>query len=150
MTTANFVTRGGSSCESAAGLAKHGTNDDNLLTANAVVYAIDGKAYSLAAQTEIVTGVLAEQAADTTCYYVLGVDSAGAETQYKGVERFTYQVTDNVGTLRMPTLPEGITAIGYYKVVTVAVPFIHGTTAFDASGVTTTFTDVSQLPGTIH
>lgn len=148
MTSVNaaYQIRGGTECKGVAGLAKHATTDDHLLTANAVDYSIDGKAYTKAAVADITPTTLAQQAADTTCLYVLTSNAAGTLAQVKGREVLTADLAVGSATLDFPPLPDAVCALGYYKVVTVAVTFINGTTDYDAAGVTTTFVDVVRLP----
>lgn len=149
MNNRDFFRRGGNKCRAKAGVAKHATNDQNLLTANAIVYSIDGKAYEKTATAEITTDALTQQAAGTSCMYVLAIDAAGTWTQLKGADILTKLVTDNVGTLKFPTLLTGTVAVAFYKVDAVNA-FTHGTTAFDASGVTTTFNDCAFLPAQVN
>jgi hypothetical protein len=111
-----------------------------------IVYSIGGVNYSAAALAdENVTadggyyGDTDVQAADTVCYYAITIDAAGAVRGYKGKD------------------DGGIEGLGHaadeccfcvIKVTTVAVTFQIGVTDYDASGVTSVFTDVSFLPAT--
>ena len=117
-----------------AGLAI-GTTKSLVQNANAVDFCINNMAYTKAATDDFfdLSG-LAVQAADTTLYYLMSIDSAGDDQVAVGT------------TGNLPAIPSGSCPVGYIKVVTVAVTFTPGTTLLDAAGVTVTYTNLSQLP----
>lgn len=121
------------------------TDANDLETNNALTFIIDGVYYSLAASTgNNVTcadyyGDTDVQAAGTTCWYAICIDSAGAITAYKGKDDET---TD------LPRHPKNLCCFGLIKIVTVGVTFTMGTTDYSASGITDTYYDVSCLPST--
>lgn len=133
----------GNRCMNVPVTALEADDKNDIQTTNAIVYSIGGLNYSATALAdENVTcadyyGDTAVQAAGTTCYYAICIDAAGAVTAYKGKDDET---TD------LPGHPADKCCFAVLKVVTVGVTFTLGTTDFDATGVTSTFTDVSFLP----
>lgn len=105
-------------------------------TDNAIVYTIDGKAYGKAAATAIVVtgGVLSISAYR---WYIVQADAAAALTTKAG--------EDNANWLPKPDANK--TIIGAFKVATDAThTFTPATTALNATGITTTFFDLSCVP----
>lgn len=107
---------------------------------------IDGRFYSASALAdENVTIFRSEddstlQAADTTCYYVFTIDTSDNVRAYKQADDIA----------EYPAIPEsGEAPFAVLKVVTVGVTFTLGTTDYDASGVTSTFTDVRNVPAAV-
>jgi len=114
------------------GLAASATST-KMKTTRAIVYFLYNAQYSLAATDPITTTACAQQVVSKTCFYLVSVNSAGSVTTTKG--------TDNEYAL--PDTPAGTIAIGAFKIVTDAThTFTAGTTAFDATGITTTFYDI--------
>ena len=114
----------------------------------AIEFSVDGVSYSKAALADTNVVVVAanafdgviQQAKGTTCYYVLTLQADGTLTCYKG--------EDDEAT-RLPGHALLECAFCVIKVITTsAVTFDFGVTDFDASGVTTTFKDVTCLPAT--
>lgn len=121
-----------------AGLAIHGTNKDNLLTATAFSFIVAGVPKNLAAQTEIVAPAATQQAADTDCWYLLSVDAAGTITFTKGVDHATTAV--------IPAPPAAEAVFGAVHVsLASGATFTLGTTDFNAPNVTSTYFDSSYL-----
>ena len=82
------------------------------------------------------------QAGDSTCYYVMCIDSAGAMTAIKGKD-------DELSDL--PGYPDDRAVFGIIKVVNAiaaSATFDFGTTTFNNAGVTTTFTSCVMAPAT--
>lgn len=118
-------------------------NDIEIVTATKFV--IDGVFYSKAAATGVnatITGAdddSTSQAAGTTCYYVYCYDSSGNVEVYKGV--------DDIAAY--PAIPDDRAPFCVAKVVNTTNAFTLGTTDYNAAGVTTTFTDVQQVPSAV-
>lgn len=104
-------------------------------------YAIDGVCYhgDDDASTASIPAALAVQAADTTCLYLVEVDTSGVVSVKKGDEVLNADLVAGKTVLHWPQPTDGKCPIGAVKVKTVAVTFTGGTTGFDASGVTDTY-----------
>lgn len=141
--------RGGTMCLSKAGL-KVGSTATGLAIAApngaGVDYAIDGILYHLADAATVAVSAAAIQAADTTCLYLVTLNSSGTLATTKGTEVTTASLTAKTSILKMPDVPASVCPIGLLKVITVAVTFTGGTTSHAASGVTTTYQDIMTLP----
>jgi hypothetical protein len=143
-----------------AGLAA-GTTSTYVTTAT-TVHVIDGKfGTTLAAQTntatpttDVVTGAaFRAQAANQASVYVFGVNAAGAiKVAQGGIENTEVGVTTTAGAFinapQFPALPDDFCPIGYAIVRTspTGSAFTFGSTAWAASGITTTFKNVAVLP----
>jgi hypothetical protein len=133
----------GNRCMSVPVTALEADDKNDVQTTNAIVYSIGGLNYSAAAladenvTAEVYWGETDIQAADTTCWYALTIDAAGAVKGYKGKD-------DEI--LALPAHAADECCFAILKVVTVGVTFQMGTDDYDKAGVTATFTDVSFLP----
>jgi hypothetical protein len=126
----------GTQCLGTAGLVIGSSAATAVKIANTVPYKIANVLYSKTT-AEIAHTDLTVQAADTTKYYLLSLNAAG-----------TGVITQGTATT-LPAVPADNCPIGYIKVVTVAVTFTPGTDSHAAAGVTTTYTNISQLPLTL-
>lgn len=134
----------GNRCNSDVGIAIHGTNAENVLTAAAAVYSIDGYQYTKAAAAEVdisgLSGLPIDLTAGKAAIYALSLDAAGAWTVDKGAE--VAAIADAVP----PSVALTKTPVALIKVTNgTASAFVIGTTAFSAASVTTTFHDISVL-----
>ena len=130
----NFL---GNMCFGAAGLAE-GTNANTIKTTNAIHYAIGGKNYYKAATDNVAMTACAAQAANTTCLYVITINSSGTVKITKG--------TDGVTTY-LPTAPTDECVIGAMKIALASgATFTSGTTDLGAANVTDTFADLTFFP----
>lgn len=151
----------------AAGLAIHGSNTENVLTANAVTCCIDGVFNTLAAQTEIdingltfynengetntkgvtpYTGVVAVPAA-SECKFVLAVNASDTIVVCQGNRAVTADVTAGTAVSAWPKVPAGFAPFGGVKVVNgSSADFTLGATDLDATGITDTYYDLSVVP----
>ncbi len=121
-----------------AGLAIHGINKDNLLTAAAFSFIVAGVPKNLAAQTEIVTPAATAQTVDEKCWYLLHVNASGTISFTKGVDHATTAV--------IPAPPADEAVFGAVHVsLASGAGFTLGTTVFDALNVTSTYFDSSYL-----
>jgi hypothetical protein len=138
------IPRGFTGCLSKAGLGIAGTADRVKFTAPngaGTDFAIDGIAYHLADGDNVDTGAAAVQAVDTTCLYLLQLDSGGTLSAVKGTEVLNTLTAAGTGVVNWPEPTSGKCPVGAVKVKTVAVTFTLATTNFDASGVTETWYD---------
>ncbi|KKU54795.1 MAG: hypothetical protein UX75_C0019G0002 [Candidatus Moranbacteria bacterium GW2011_GWE2_47_10] len=149
MNNLNDDPRGGTMCLSKAGLVI----GDGAKTGPAIAapngagidFVIDGIAYHKAdAATVLPLSADTVQAADTTCIYLMQVDSGGNVTSVKGVEVLNTRLVAGIGRLEWPTPDANKCPFGAVKVKTVAVTFTPGTTALDAAGVTETYYDIAM------
>lgn len=123
-----------------AGLAE-GTNAATIKTTNIVDFAIDGVAYRKAVTDNIAVTAHAQQAASTSCLYLVQIDNAGTVSTKKGNEELTADlgVTRN---LQWPQPDDGKCPLGGYRIaLDNATTFTNGTTDIGAAGVTSTFYD---------
>lgn len=133
----------GNRCFSVPVTALEAGDKNDIQTTNAVDYSIGGRNYTAGVLADVnVTatdyyGDTDIQAADTTCWYAICIDAAGAVTAYKGKD-------DEI--LALPAHPANLCCFAVLKVVTVAVTFQIGVDDYDKAGVTSTFYDVSFLP----
>lgn len=120
-----------------AGLAMGGTAA-HMKTVNTCEVVLNGIFYECAVNSDIELSSTV-QAADTTCYYLICYKPSTADFNVtKGKDGDT-----NLYNIATPALS---VPIGYVKVVTVAVTFTMDTDDFNASGVTSTFYDISHKP----
>lgn len=140
---------GGTMCVGKAGLAE-GTNAATIKTAApngaGTDYMIDGILYEKADTDNIAMNALAIQAADTTCIYLVQIDSAGTVTMKKGTEQLNTDLAAGNKFLNWPRADSGKCPIGAVKVKTVAVTFTNGTTDLSAAGITGTYYDLATIP----
>lgn len=138
------VPRGVTACFSRAGLVI----GDGAKTGPAIAapngagidFAIDGIAYHKAdAATVLPLTAATAQAADTTCIYLIQVDSGGTVSSVKGTEELNADLSAGKRVLHWPEPADNKCPIGAVKVKTVAVTFTPGTTALDAAGLTVTY-----------
>ena len=138
-----------------------GTTTTYTTTAT-TAHVINGKfGTTLAAQTntaspttDVNTGAaFVAQSANQACVYVWGVNAAGAIKVAQGsIENTETGVTTTAGAFikapQFPALPEDFCPIGYCVVRTspTGSAFTFGSTAWAASGITTTFKNVAVLP----
>ena len=110
-----------------AGLAE-GTNSATIQIAApngaGVDYAINGISYHKADTDNIAMTALAVQAANTTCLYLVQIDSSGTVSMKKGTA--VSNGTDDA--LVWPTPDANNCALGGYKVVNAGSSFTNGTT----------------------
>lgn len=142
--------RGGTFCLSKAGLAE-GTNSATIKIAApngaGVDFAIDGVLYHKADADNIAMTALAEQADDTSCLYLVQINSSGTVSMKKGTEVTTTDLTTGDSVLEWPTPDSGNCAIGGIKIVMDGGTFTSGTTDITGgTGVTETFYDFFALP----
>jgi len=127
-------------CFATAGMTLNASNKAHLTIANTIQAVSDGKFISIAAATGtddvIITSTL--QAANTTRYYMFAYDATNSTTEvFAGVAG---------GHVEDIEISENHVPMAYVKVVTAGATFTMGTDAFDKSGVTSTFTNITSKP----
>lgn len=151
-----------------SGLAVIGSTASAFTTTVIIQYAIDGIIRNLAAQTNTALAALVAsdlpssqaawlqpaglaafytQPANTTVYYVIGVNAAGTVKVVQGLysgQQIQYPGgLSVVGDGSVPDVPDGFVAFAVLKVASGGSAFIPGTTALTGIG---TFLNVSVLP----
>ena len=133
-------------CYGSAALGIAGTAQ-RVRTNAAIDYTIDGIFHTKGSTDNLFIHTdLTVQVADTTKYYALCLDATGTASIIPGpttlnVDGNTYNVPVN-----LPVIPVTKCCIGAIKVVTVAVTFTPNTDSQAASGVTTTYYNLSAIP----
>lgn len=140
-------------CYSKPGLAIHGANAENALTASAIIGSIEGVMYTKAAQTEIDLSALAviteadavttisAQATATDRVYLLVMNAAAVLKIIQGTAVATG------ATCPCPDCPVGYFAWGAIKVANASgSAFTLGTTDLSATDVTDTYFDLAIAP----
>lgn len=135
------------------GLAIHGTNKENALTAAAIVASIAGVMYTKAAVTEIdlsalavidetgATKTLTAQATATDRIYLLVMNSSATLKIVQGVAVATG------ATCKSPRCPSDYVAVGAIKIGNATgSAFTFGTTAMNTASITATFYDLAMAP----
>lgn len=147
MENLNDNQRGGTFCLAKATLAE-GTNPNTIKVTNAggIPFCIDGITYTKATTDNIAMNALALQAVDTTCLYLVQIDSAGAVTLKKGTEQLNTDLAAGNKFLSWPKPDVGKCPIAALKVKTVAVTFTSGGTDLSAAGITATYYDLFAIP----
>jgi len=142
--------RGGTMCLSKAGLGIGSTPAELSIAAPngaGVDYAINGVMYHLADDATVAVTAAAAQAALTTCIYLVCLDSSGTLSTVKGTAVTTADITSGKTPLTFPQPTANTCPIGYVKVVTASgYTFTAATTDFDATGITSTYTDILAVP----
>jgi hypothetical protein len=127
----------GTRCYDFATLAA-GSAPAKVKTTSNISFSIAGvMCYKAATDDLFVHTDLTVQAADTTKYYALCLDSSSNASIIQG----------NASAL--PPIPATKCMIGYIKVVTVAVTFTPATDSHAAAGVTTTYVNTAVVPATL-
>lgn len=134
--------RGFTGALSSAGLAIGSTASQVAIAAPngaGVDFAIGGLAYHKADAASVAITAATAQAADTTCLYLVCLDSGGTLSTVKGTAVLNTDLTAGTKVVHWPTQPAGLCAIGAFKMKTVAVTFTAGTTNLNAAGCTATY-----------
>lgn len=141
----NEVTTDGFSLGSAK-LAE-GTNANTINIAQAFDYVINGIVYSKAIADNTAMTACAQQAALTTCLYLITINTSGTVKITKGTEVLNRIVANGVVPLELPECPAGECPIGIMKIVcNNAATFTCGTTDLGATDVVDTFYNIAWMP----
>ena len=138
------------------GLAIHGTNTENVLTANAADQIINGVFNALAADTEIDISALSFYDGDGNLLSAVTALADGYEAKYVLANNASDtqiccigwpMLTSQGDDADWPNVPTGYAPFGGIKVVNASgADFTIGTTALDASGITDTYYDLGFVP----
>lgn len=124
----------GNRCFISGALAIAGTKSKVKLAA-AVDYCIDGQIYHVAITDNLFVHTdLTVQAANTTKWYALCLDAAGAATIVQGTATM------------LPKVAANVCMVGAIKIVMGAATFTPATTLHDAASTTTTYYNLSCVP----
>lgn len=140
--------RGGTFCLSSAGLAIGGTAQKAKIAAPngaGVDYCINGYMYHKADTDDCILFTGLTQAADTTCLYLIMLDSSGTVTVEQGTAVATASLTAGTATLEWPTPTASTCPIGAIKLVTTGV-FTGATTALSDATITDTYYNFFAIP----
>lgn len=119
---------------SSGALAIGGTKT-KVKVAAAIQFCIDNINYVKAITDDVFTHTdVTVQAANTTKYYLLTLDSSGNGT-----------ITQGTSTA-LPDCPASQCPVGYLKIVTAATTFTPATDDHDKAAVTVTYVNLSQMP----
>ena len=106
-------------------------------TDNAITYCVDGVAVSLAATADVYFSTGGIIPISSFKWYLVYGTAAGALAVIPG----------ETGVAALPDIPAGGAPVGCFKVVTDAThTFTPGTTALNATGITTTYYDLAVMP----
>lgn len=150
----------------ASGALANGTNSGTIKTTVAVPYALDGRFYSKAITDNIAisyTGPTVYQAAaggvqavngsftggvnGSTRLYLLTLDASGNVGILPGQIVDSAELAAGRVALQFPDCPNGVCPFGAMRVaLTAGTAFVPGTTALGASGVTTSFINLADVP----
>lgn len=138
-----YALSGFTGCLAKAGL-KEGSNSATIEIAApngaGIDFAINGKGYHKADTDNISVTAHAQQADDTTCLYLVQIDSDGTVSTKKGKEVATDDLA-HAGSLQWPTPDEDKCPIGGYKVTCDGSAFTNGTTDHSAANITVNYID---------
>jgi hypothetical protein len=147
-----------------SGALAAGTNAGTIKSTVAITYTIDGAFKSKAItdniaiaytgpavysqNSTIANGGFTGGANGSTRLYGIYLDGAGAVSILPGQIVDTAQLAAGTAALQFPDVPKSVCTIGVMRVVvTAGTTFVPGTTALAATGVTTTFVNLSAMPG---
>jgi len=155
------LSQGGNFAFTSGALAA-GTNAGTIKTTVAIVYTINGQFRTNKAITDNIAisytgptvystpanGSFTGLVGGSTRLYGIFLDTTGAVTIVPGPVVNTAQLAAGTAALHFPPAQRDKACIGAMRVaVTANTTFVPGTTALDASGVTTTFLNLSSMPG---
>lgn len=144
----NELPRGGTCCLSKAGLAIAGTASKVKTAAPngaGTDYAINGILYHKADTDNLFLFTGLTQTTNTTCLYLMVLDTAGAATVVQGDEVLTASLTAGTAVLHWPTPTADKCAIGAVRLV-VTGAFTGATTELSDGTVTDTYYDLFTVP----
>lgn len=157
----NALSYGGSICF-ASGALGNGTTAATIKTTVAIPYTIDGAFQTAKAITDNIvitlalpavygdagTGAFTGQTGGSTRLYGIMLDTAGAVTLVPGPIVNTASLAAGSAALHFPPSVRNKACCGVMRVaVTGGTAFVPGVTALNAAGVTTSFVNLSGLPG---
>lgn len=130
-----------------SGALAEGTNAATLKTTATIPYMIDGMLYSKAATDNMAITACAQQAALTTCIYLVTLNAAGTLVVTKGREVLTADLAKGADSLQFPTKPASQAVIGFFTIITASgYTYTGGTTDNSATGITDAYYDAGMVP----
>lgn len=124
-----------------------GTTKSKVKTVAAIDYTIGGILYTLAATDDFFVHTdLTVQPANSTKYYALCVDAAGASVVIAGPNNLTAAISAQTNKDALPKIPATACLVGVLKIVTGAATYTPATTLNDAANVTATYYNVAAIP----
>lgn len=156
----------GASIAFSSGALAAGTNAGTIKSTATITYTVDGRFYSKAATDNVaisytgpsvyqasaggvqsVNGSFTGAVGGSTRLYLICLNTSGAFSIVPGKIVNTADLTAGRVSLDCPDAPNLVCAVGAMRVaLTAGTTFAPGTTALDASGVTTTFINLSTVP----
>ena len=157
------LSQGGNLAFTSGALAA-GTTSGTIKTTATVTYTVNGQFYSKAATDNLsiaYTGPSVYSANNTaangsfvgttggsTRLYAVYLDAAGNVVVEPGAIVNSAELAAGTAALHFPGTKRNMTCVGVVRVaVTASTAFVPGTTALNASGVTTTYLNLSSIPG---
>ena len=137
----NELTFANALCLGNAQLAE-GTSANTIKTVQAIDFLINELLYTKAATDNIAMTACAQQAANTSCLYLITINSSGTVKTSKGTE----QLTGSGQPLFYPSVPANEAVIGGIKVALGATTFTSGSTDLSAANVIATYYNYMTLP----
>lgn len=128
------------------GLAE-GTTAASIKTTNNIKHLINAIQYTLAAVDNVVIPALGTQG--TACYvkYLVSVGTDGtAGSASGGIEMTKGNEGTSAALAKLPDLPDGKCAIGYFQILTTTAVYVPGTTDNSSAGITDTYVDLNNMP----
>jgi len=139
----------GLSCNFGNPTILEGTNAATIKTTVATNYCIDGFMYTKAITDNIAMTACAQQAANTTCLYLISINAAGTVKITKGTEVLTADLSAGDAYLKLPEPSSGYIPIANMRIVLGATTFTSGTTDLGAANVTETFQSMATMPADV-
>lgn len=156
----------GASIAFSSGALAAGTNAGTIKSTATITFTVDGRFYSKSATDNIaisysgpsvyqaaaggvqaVNGSFTGAVGGSTRLYLICLDTSGAVSIVPGKIVNTAELAAGRVSLDYPDTPNLVCAVGAMRVaLTAGTAFVPGTTALDASGVTTTFLNLSTVP----
>ncbi len=150
MENLNEAHRGGTFCNAKAGLAIGSTASQVALAAPngaGIDYCIGGIFYHKADSASVAITAAAVQPVLTKCLYLVCLNAAGTLSTVKGNAVLAADLTNGNAVLQWPKPAADTCVIGAFKVsLANAATFTAGTTALNATDVTTTYYDLFAIP----
>jgi hypothetical protein len=148
-----------------SGALANGTTSATIKTTVAINYVIDGRFYSKSITDNItisysgptvyqaptgvggINGAFTGGANGSTRVYGLFLDTSGAVSILPGPIVDSADLAAGRASLQWPDVPNGVCPFGAIRIaLTAGTTFIPGTTAFGATGVTTTYYNLADMP----
>jgi len=148
----NLIEQGGGSIALSLPVLAQGTNAGTFQHTATLNFSVDGVIFTKGATNNVALNQGAPvahltQAAGTQCLYAIDIDSAGSYYVTQGKIETTANI--NAGAVKLQLPEQNIATrcrFGIIRIVNATNPFISGTTALNATGVTATYFNVLMQP----